>query len=181
MSENTAEVKQDVKDAVDPIPVENKESGSGTEKTEDYNVPGYRFRELNDKNKALQDELKALQTAAKQREEKEAEEREEFKTLYEKAKAERDALAVDAEKFNTIETARKERLLESFPEKLREKLTHLDSDTLEVMKDEFNNEVPKVDATDGGVSGGKPANWSKLAPNERKKHFADIVSRASRS
>jgi len=181
MSDNTAEVQQDVKDAIDSIPVENKESGSGTEKTEDYNVPGYRFRELNDKNKALQDELKALHTAAKKREEKEAEDREEFKTLYEKAKAERDELAVDAEKFNTIETARKERLLETFPEKLRDKIAHLDSDTLEVMKDEFNNEVPKVDSTDGGVSGGKVPSWKKLDPKDRKKHFADIVNKASRS
>ena len=174
------EVTQDVKEQDVIIPDEKKEAGSGTEKTEDYNVPGYRFRELNEKNKSLQDELKALQQAAKDREEKEAEEREEFKTLYEKAKAERDALAVDAEKYSAIENSRKERLLESFPEKLHEKLKHLDSETLEMMKDEFNNEVPKVDGTDGGVSGGKPANWSKLAPNERKKHFADIVSRASR-
>tara|TARA_B100000287_G_C20494734_1_gene726549 strand:+ start:92 stop:631 length:540 start_codon:yes stop_codon:yes gene_type:complete len=174
------EVTQDEKHADDQIPVEKKEAGSGTDKAEDYNVPGYRFRELNEKNKALQDELKALHQASKAREEKEAEEREEYKTLYEKIKAERDSLAVDAEKFNSIETARKDRLLESFPEKLREKLSNLDSETLDVMKDEFTNKVPKVDESDGGVSGGKPANWSKLAPSERKKHFADIVSKATR-
>ena len=174
------EVTQDEKHADDQIPVEKEEVGVGADKAEDYSVPGYRFRELNEKNKALQDELQALHQAAKSREEKEAEEREEFKTLYENAKAERDSLAVDAEKFNSIETARKERLLESFPEKLRDRLSNLDSETLDVMKDEFTNKVPKVDASDGGVSGGKPANWSKLAPSERKKHFADIVSKASR-
>ena len=43
------------------------------------------------------------------------------------------------------------------------------------MKTEFTNKVPQVDNSGGGVSGGKPLEWSKLAPSERKKHFADIM------
>ena len=35
--------------------------------------------------------------------------------------------------------------------------------------------VPQVDNSGGGVSGGKSLEWSKLAPSERKKHFADIM------
>ena len=70
---------------------------------------------------------------------------------------------------------RKERLLESFPENLRDKMSKLDSETLEEMKTEFTNKVPQVDNSGGGVSGGKSLEWSKLPPNERKKHFADIM------
>ena len=43
------------------------------------------------------------------------------------------------------------------------------------MKTELTNKVPQVDNSGGGVSGGKPLEWSKLQPKERKKHFADIM------
>ena len=101
--------------------------------------------------------------------------KEEYKNLYEEAKADRDKFRDDAQKFYSIEQSRKERLLESFPENLREKMSKLDSETLEQMKTEFTNKVPQVDNSGGGVSGGKSLEWSKLAPSERKKHFADIM------
>ena len=161
----TPAVDQDVKtDAV-----------SSNEKAEDYSVPGYRFRELNDAKKNLESQVSELKGKIKEREVAEAEAKEEYKTLYEEAKTDRDNFKADAEKFYSIEQSRKERLLESFPENLREKMSKLDSETLEQMKNEFTNKVPQVDNSDGGVSGGKSMEWSKLAPSERKKHFADIM------
>ena len=161
----TEEVEQDVK----------TESVSSTEKAEDYSVPGYRFKELNESKKTLEAELESLKTAMKERETKEAEEREDWKNLYEEAKTDRDKFKDDAERFYSIEKSRVDRLLESFPESLRGKLSMLDSETLEEMKSEFTNKVPQVDNSGGGVSGGKTMEWSKLAPSERKKHFADIM------
>ncbi len=161
----TEEVEQDVK----------TEAVSSTEKAEDYSVPGYRFKELNESKKTLEAELESLKTAMKERETKEAEEREDWKNLYEEAKTDRDKFKDDAERFYSIEKSRVDRLLESFPESLRGKLSKLDSETLEEMKTEFTNKVPQVDNSGGGVSGGKTMEWSKLAPSERKKHFADIM------
>ena len=168
------EVGQDVKTEaiVQDVKTEAVESN---EKTEDYSVPGYRFKELNESKKNLESELTELKAQIKQQEVSEAEEREEYKTLYESAKSDRDKFKDDAEKFYSIEQSRKERLLESFPENLREKMSKLDSETLEQMKTEFTNKVPQVDNSGGGVSGGKSLEWSKLAPSERKKHFADIM------
>ena len=159
------EVAQDVK----------TEAVSSTEKAEDYSVPGYRFKELNESKKSLESELTELKAQIKQREVSEAEEREEYKSLYEEAKTDRDKFKDDAEKFYSIEQSRKERLLEAFPENLRDKMSKLDSETLEEMKTEFTNKVPQVDNSGGGVSGGKSLEWSKLPPSERKKHFADIM------
>ena len=151
------------------------ESVSSNEKTEDYSVPGYRFKELNETKKNLESKVSELEAKIKEREVKEAEEREEYRSLYEEAKADRDNFKADAEKFYSIEQSRKDRLLESFPESLREKISKLDSETLEEMKTEFTNKVPQVDNSGGGVSGGKSLEWSKLPPSERKKHFADIM------
>lgn len=173
------EVKPDVKEAA-VAPDVKQETGSGTDKAEDYNVPGYRFREVNDKAKALEAELASMKADMKKREEAEAEEREEYKELYEKVKQERDSFAADADRFYAIEKDRKDRLLEEFPEKLRADLSKLDSNTLEQMKDEFKTTVPKVDDSDGGVSGGKPFNWSKLDPKDRKMRFQDIVNNATK-
>ena len=171
------EVGQDVKTEaiVQDVKTEAVESN---EKTEDYSVPGYRFKELNESKKNLESELTELKAQIKQQEVSEAEEREEYKTLYESAKSDRDKFKDDAEKFYSIEQSRKERLLESFPENLREKMSKLDSETLEQMKTEFTNKVPQVDNSGGGVSGGKSLEWSKLAPSERKKHFADIMRKS---
>ena len=140
----TEEVEQDVK----------TEAVSSTEKAEDYSVPGYRFKELNESKKTLEAELESLKTAMKERETKEAEEREDWKNLYEEAKTDRDKFKDDAERFYSIEKSRVDRLLESFPESLRGKLSKLDSETLEEMKTEFTNKVPQVDNSGGGVSGG---------------------------
>jgi hypothetical protein len=161
----TPAVDQDVK----------ADSVTSNDNAEDYSVPGYRFRELNEAKKNLESQVSELKGKIKEREVAEAEEREEYKTLYEEAKQDRDSFKADAEKFYSIEQSRKERLLESFPENLREKMSKLDSETLEQMKNEFTNKVPQVDNSDGGVSGGKSMEWSKLAPSERKKHFADIM------
>ena len=161
----TEEVTQDVK----------TEAVESNEKAEDYSVPGYRFKELNESKKSLEAENLKLKSQIKDREVAEAEQKEEYKSLYEEAKADRDSFKADAEKFYSIEQSRKERLLESFPENLREKMSKLDSETLEQMKTEFTNKVPQVDNSGGGVSGGKSLEWSKLPPNERKKHFADIM------
>jgi len=161
----TEEVTQDVK----------TEAVESNEKAEDYSVPGYRFKELNESKKSLEAENVKLKSQIKDREVAEAEQKEEYKSLYEEAKADRDNFKADAEKFYSIEQSRKERLLESFPENLREKMSKLDSETLEQMKTEFTNKVPQVDNSGGGVSGGKSLEWSKLAPSERKKHFADIM------
>ena len=141
--EKTEAIGQDVKTEV----VESND------KAEDYSVPGYRFKELNEKNKALESKVKAMETDAKTKVESEAVEREEFKELYEAAKIERDKYASDAEKYYSIEESRKSRLLESFPENLREKMSKLDSETLEQMKTEFTNKIPQVDNSGGGVSG----------------------------
>ena len=172
-----SEDKQVVEDVKTPAVDQNVETDAVTsnEKAEDYSVPGYRFRELNDAKKDLESQLSELKDSIKKREVAEAEEKQEFEALYKEAATERDAYKADAEKFQSIEQSRKERLLESFPESLRDKISKLDSETLEQMKTEFTNKVPQVDNSGGGVSGGKPLEWSKLEPKERKKHFADIM------
>tara|TARA_R100000664_G_C2741261_1_gene129715 strand:- start:705 stop:1241 length:537 start_codon:yes stop_codon:yes gene_type:complete len=172
------EVKaQDVKEE----PVVNQDvkedSVSSTDKAEDYSVPGKRFRELNEAKKSLENELMTLRSELKEKEVAEAEEKEDWRNLYEETKSERDKFQADAKKFQAIEQSRKERLLESFPENLREKMSALDSDTLEQMKTEFNNKVPQTDNSGGGVSGGKVLSWKDLSPEDRRKNFADIMRR----
>ena len=172
-----SEEKKVVEDVKTPAVDQDVKADSVTsnDNAEDYSVPGYRFRELNEAKKNLESQVSELKGKIKAREVAEAEEREDYNTLYEEAKTDRDSFKADAEKFYSIEQSRKERLLESFPENLREKMSKLDSETLEQMKNEFTNKVPQVDNSDGGVSGGKSMEWSKLAPSERKKHFADIM------
>ena len=172
-----SEDKQVVEDVKTPAVDQDVKTDAVTsdDNAEDYSVPGYRFRELNDAKKDLESQLSELKDSIKKREVAEAEEKQEFETLYKEAATERDAYKADAEKFQSIEQSRKERLLESFPEGLRDKISKLDSETLEQMKTEFTNKVPQVDNSGGGVSGGKPLEWSKLEPKERKKHFADIM------
>ena len=172
------EVKaQDVKEE----PVVNQDvkedSVSSTDKAEDYSVPGKRFRELNEAKKSLENELMTLRSELKEKEVAEAEEKEDWRNLYEETKSERDKFQADAKKFQAIEQSRKERLLESFPENLREKMSALDSDTLEQMQTEFNNKVPQTDNSGGGVSGGKVLSWKDLSPEDRRKNFADIMRR----
>ena len=172
-----SEEKKVVEDVKTPAVDQDVKADSVTsnDNAEDYSVPGYRFRELNEAKKNLESQVSELKGKIKEREVAEAEEREEYKTLYEEAKTDRDSFKADAEKFYSIEQSRKERLLESFPENLREKISKLDSETLEEMKTELTNKVPQVDNSGGGVSGGKSLEWSKLPPSERKKHFADIM------
>ena len=158
-------VNQDVKN----------DSVSSNDNAEDYSVPGKRFRELNETKKNLESELMQLKSKIKEREVQEAEEKEDWRKLYEDTKAERDQFKVQAEKFQQIESARKDRILESFPENLREKMSALDSDTLEQMKTELNNKVPQVDNSGGGVSGGKTLSWKDMNPKDRRKNFADIM------
>jgi len=170
------EVKaQDVKEE----PVVNQDvkedSVSSNEKAEDYSVPGKRFRELNEAKKSLENELMTLRGELKEKEVAEAEEKEDWRNLYEETKSERDKFQADAKKFQAIEQSRKERLLKSFPENLREKMSALDSDTLEQMQTEFNNKVPQTDNSGGGVSGGKVLKWKDLTPDQRRKNFADLV------
>ena len=172
------EVKaQDVKEE----PVVNQDvkedSVSSTDKAEDYSVPGKRFRELNEAKKSLENELMTLRGELKEKEGAEAEEKEDWRNLFEETKSERDKFQADAKKFQAIEESRKERLLESFPENLREKMSALDSDTLEQMQTEFNNKVPQTDNSGGGVSGGKVLKWKDLTPDQRRKNFADLVRR----
>ena len=85
------EVKPDVKEAA-VAPDVKQETGSGTDKAEDYNVPGYRFREVNDKAKALEAELASMKADMKKREEAEAEEREEYKEFMQEKWLEQDGI-----------------------------------------------------------------------------------------
>tara|TARA_R100001510_G_scaffold56993_1_gene63734 strand:- start:928 stop:1464 length:537 start_codon:yes stop_codon:yes gene_type:complete len=172
------EVKaQDVKEELVVNQDVKEDSVSSTDKAEDYSVPGKRFRELNEAKKSLENELMTLRSELKEKEVAEAEEKEDWRNLYEETKSERDKFQADAKKFQAIEQSRKERLLESFPENLREKMSALDSDTLEQMKTEFNNKVPQTDNSGGGVSGGKVLSWKDLSPEDRRKNFADIMRR----
>ena len=171
MEVNTQDVKQEEVSSQDV----KTDSVASNDKAADYTVPGSRFRELNESKKNLESELMQLKSQIKERETQEAEEKEDWRNLYEETKAERDRFKSDAEKFQSIETTRKERLLESFPENLRDKMSALDSDTLEQMKSEFNNKVPQVDNSGGGVSGGKVPSWKSMNPKDRRKNFADIM------
>jgi DNA gyrase/topoisomerase IV subunit A len=172
------EVGQDVKTESIGQDVKTEAVGSN-EKAGDYSVPGYRFKELNETKtmeiKGLQAELLELKTSIKEKTTADAEEREDWRNLYEEAKTDRDKFKDDAQKFYSIEQTRKERLLESFPENLREKMSKLDSETLDQMKTEFTNKVPQVDNSGGGVSGGKVLEWKNLSTSDRKKNFADIM------
>ena len=168
------EVGQDVK--TESIAQDVKtEVVDSNEKAGDYSVPGYRFKELNETNKSLEAKLLKLETSIKEKSTADAVEREDWRNLYEEAKTDRDKFKDDAEKFYSIEQSRKERLLESFPENLREKMSKLDSETLEQMKTEFTNKVPHVDNSGGGVSGGKVLEWKNLSSSDRKKNFADLM------
>jgi len=168
------EVGQDVK--TESIGQDVKtEVVESNEKAGDYSVPGYRFKELNETNKNLEAKLLKLETSIKEKTTADAEEREDWRNLYEDAKTDRDKFKDDAQKFYSIEQSRKERLLESFPENLRDKMSKLDSETLEQMKTEFTNKVPQVDNSGGGVSGGKVLEWKNLSAVDRKKNFADIM------
>tara|TARA_Y100000004_G_scaffold84464_1_gene94795 strand:+ start:883 stop:1416 length:534 start_codon:yes stop_codon:yes gene_type:complete len=173
MSEATVET-QDVKNE-EVVNQDVKTDSVNSSDNADYNVPGKRFRELNEVKKNLETELNELKSKIKERDIQEAEEKEDWRNLYEETKAERDKFKQDAEKFQSIEHSRKERLLESFPENLRDKMKALDSDTLEQMKTEFNNKVPQVDNSGGGVSGGKVLSWKEMTPSERRKNFADFM------
>ena len=168
------EVGQDVKTEAVSDNVKDQVVTSN-EKAEDYSVPGYRFRELTEAKKDLEKQLSGLQDQIKEREVAEAEEKEDWRNLYEETKSERDRFKQDAEKFQAIESSRKERLLQDFPEGLRDKLSTLDSETLEQMKTELNNKVPQVDNSGGGVSGGKVPSWKDMTPKDRRKNFADIM------
>jgi myosin heavy subunit len=168
------EVTQDVKTEAIAQDVKT-EAVNSNDKADDYSVPGYRFKKVNESNKNLEAENMELKSKIKDREIAEAEQKEEYKNLYEEAKADRDKFRDDAQKFYSIEQSRKERLLESFPENLREKMSKLDSETLEQMKTEFTNKIPQVDNSGGGVSGGKVLEWKNLSASDRKKNFADIM------
>ena len=168
------EVVQDVKTEAIAQDVKT-EAVNSNDKADDYSVPGYRFKKVNESNKNLEAENMELKSKIKDREIAEAEQKEEYKNLYEEAKADRDKFRDDAQKFYSIEQSRKERLLESFPENLREKMSKLDSETLEQMKTEFTNKIPQVDNSGGGVSGGKVLEWKNLSASDRKKNFADIM------
>jgi myosin heavy subunit len=168
------EVTQDVKTEAIAQDVKT-EAVNSNDKADDYSVPGYRFKKVNESNKNLEAENMELKSKIKDREIAEAEQKEEYKNLYEEAKADRDKFRDDAQKFYSIEQSRKERLLESFPENLREKMSKLDSETLEQMKTEFTNKIPQVDNSGGGVSGGKVLEWKNLSDSDRKRNFADIM------
>jgi|TARA_R110002012_G_scaffold102285_2_gene241815 predicted RNase H-like nuclease (RuvC/YqgF family) len=168
------EVVQDVKTEAIAQDVKT-EAVNSNDKADDYSVPGYRFKKVNESNKNLEAENMELKSKIKDREIAEAEQKEEYKNLYEEAKADRDKFRDDAQKFYSIEQSRKERLLESFPENLREKMSKLDSETLEQMKTEFTNKIPQVDNSGGGVSGGKVLEWKNLSDSDRKRNFADIM------
>ena len=175
MSEATVDTQDVKQESVDNQDVKN-DFVTSDEKAADYSVPGKRFRELNEVKKNLENELSSLKSKIKEREVQEAEEKEDWRNLYEETKAERDRFQQDAERFRSIESARKERLLEHFPENLRDKMKALDSDTLEQMKTEFNNKVPQVDTSGGGVSGNKQLNWKDLSPSDRRKNFRDLMT-----
>ena len=168
------EVPQDVKTEAITQDVKT-EAVNSNDTADDYSVPGYRFKKVNESNKNLEAENMELKSKIKDREIAEAEQKEEYKNLYEEAKADRDKFRDDAQKFYSIEQSRKERLLESFPENLREKMSKLDSETLEQMKTEFTNKIPQVDNSGGGVSGGKVLEWKNLSDSDRKRNFADIM------
>ena len=168
------EVTQDVKTEAITQDVKT-EAVNSNDTADDYSVPGYRFKKVNESNKNLEAENMELKSKIKDREIAEAEQKEEYKNLYEEAKADRDKFRDDAQKFYSIEQSRKERLLESFPENLREKMSKLDSETLEQMKTEFTNKIPQVDNSGGGVSGGKVLDWKNLSDSDRKRNFADIM------
>ena len=175
MSENTQLDNPEVKsDSFDNQEVKT-DSVESNETADNYTVPGHVLAKQKEKYKTLESELSELKDVIKQRDVAEAEKKQEFEALYKEAATERDIYKADADKYQSIEEARKERLLESFPESLRNKISKLDSETLEEMKTELTNKVPQVDNSGGGISGGKPLEWSKLQPKDRKKHFADIM------
>lgn len=185
MSVDTPVEDQDLK--IDPALTQGLTEGSDTDQSENADlearsdnsintqVPGHVYARLKEQKKEMENQLKGLQAQVKERKVQEAEEKEDWRNLYEDTKAERDQFKADAERFQKIENARKERILESFPENLRDKISTLDSETLEQMQNEFNNKVPQVDNSGGGVSGGKIPSWKDMSPQERKRNFADLM------
>ena len=180
--ESTKEKKVE-EEKVEVTSEEKAEESKDEEESKDDGLDKYsknvqrRIKKLLDRfEKSEQREAEAIKFAESAKKKvQEAEEKEDWRNLYEDTKAERDQFKVQAEKFQQIESARKDRILESFPENLREKMSALDSDTLEQMKTELNNKVPQVDNSGGGVSGGKTLSWKDMNPKDRRKNFADIM------
>ena len=82
------EVTQDVKTEAIAQDVKT-EAVNSNDTADDYSVPGYRFKKVNESNKNLEAENMELKSKIKDREIAEAEQKEEYKNLYEEAKADR--------------------------------------------------------------------------------------------
>jgi len=114
-----------------------------------------------------------LETKLKEIEDSKLKEKEEYKTLYEQAKSEVDDYKPFKDKHLAMVEARKEALLQDFPEDKRDVFKNKDLDVLEFMHSELKKPTPDPDIK-GGVSKGD-FDIKGMSLSEQRKNWADIL------
>ena len=153
------------------------------ETTQDSSVGKYiaeskRYRERAQDAEARNTELEKKFTKA---EEDKLKEKEDFKALYEKSSSQIEILTANSEKWAKYEEVRRGSLLETHPEKDRERLSKLDLDTLEYVTNKIN--TTKVNAPEVAGNPRKDyktpsKDWTIMSPEEQKENWGDIVQAA---
>ena len=116
-------------------------------------VPYDRFKEVNDKKNELESRLKAIEEAQKAAEEAKLAEQGEYKTLLEQKNAELEAASAKASEWDSYQTAKKDKILESMSEAQAEKYRGLDLKTLEGIAEDL-----KLNDVGGKAPGDRPGN-----------------------
>jgi hypothetical protein len=114
-----------------------------------------------------------LEAKLKEIEESKLKEKEEYKTLYEQTKSELDDYKPYKDKHLAMIEARKEALLQDFPEDKRDIFKDKDLDVLEFMHSEIKKPEPDPDVK-GGVSKGD-FDIKGMTLSEQRKNWADIL------
>ena len=127
--------------------------------------------------------LAKLESQLAKAEEAKLKEKEDFKTLYEKTAGEMETYKAQADKWTSYETAKREALLDSVPEKERETMSKLDLETLEFVTNKINNTKANAPEIAGGTrQPEKPVgDWTKMDDRERRANWANIVASAKKN
>ena len=121
--------------------------------------------------------LAELQTKLEQQDNAKLKEKEEFKTLSEKFESQVNELTPFKDKYESMVDARKQKLLERFPEDQRDKFKDKDLDTLEFATS-LITENKTLEASARGSIPVKPFNndWANMDADERRSNWSHIVS-----
>jgi len=112
-------------------------------------VPYSRFKEVNDKQKSLQDQLNAMTKSQKDADDAKLAEQGEYKELLDKAKLDLESATTKATEWDAYQELRRNTLIEKIPEDDRELCEGMTLGILEKFANKFNNKVP--DVANGGA------------------------------